>query len=685
MKKQILSVTILLATLAINANLLANELCYAVYNGDLKKAEEIIKKNKDLVNIPNKDGQTPLILACLNSLSAKSRVINGELKTIDKHCLEMTKLLLENGAKKSINVTDKDGNTPLLMACQDTVFNMPKVIKLLLDNGAIESINIANKYEDTTLISICHSRHPQTEIVKLFLNNGAKKTINKANKHGQTALFSAYMQENMDIANLLLKNGAKKSVNKATNDGKTLLYLACDYGNLKDAKYLINLDKKAKETINRATKNGRTPLYKACERNNLKIVELLLLNCTKETINKVDNYSFETTPLYWACKNNNLKIFELLLPSCTPETINKGGSQNNLTPLYWACRNNNLKMVKLLLPSCTPKTINKSHKNEGRSPLYWACKNNNLKMVALLIPHCTRETINKIVSRYCHGETPCYQKKTALDWACENNRRKMIDLLLPYCTAKTISRAIANYPIVKKQLSLKAPLLLLQAQLLQAYENNNLKRVKLLLPYCTKETIDKIRIQDTCARDNLEIVKPLIKKRIKKRRKGGRFSKTKRKAKVVKINEEELRKKIECIVKVDMYIKEMGQNGVKINKAKTLLLHTAFETGDFKLMEYLLDEDANIFTKDKNKKTVLHKSIEKKCPTITKLLLNKLYEKNNEKECPICFYEMSTEEIGATSCGHFAHLKCFQEWLNKRGECHMCRSKLEESDLHKLT
>ena len=53
------------------------------------------------------------------------------------------------------------------------------------------------------------------------------------------------------------------------------------------------------------------------------------------------------------------------------------------------------------------------------------------------------------------------------------------------------------------------------------------------------------------------------------------------------------------------------------------------------------------------------------------------YDIENEmsKECSICF-ENLIEDIQKTSCGHFFHKRCLNDWFKMNRVCPMCRKKL---------
>jgi len=117
----------------------------------------------------------------------------------------MVRLLLENGAKESINVQDLYGQTALMDAM--IRYNNIDVVRLLLENGAKESINVQDLYGQTALMAA--TRWNSINKVRLLLENGAREGINVQDRDGQTALMLAARNNNIDVVRLLLENGAK--------------------------------------------------------------------------------------------------------------------------------------------------------------------------------------------------------------------------------------------------------------------------------------------------------------------------------------------------------------------------------------------------------------------------------------------------------------------------------------------
>lgn len=151
----------------------------AIEKGDTIKARILITSGKE-INKSNKQGETPLIMACIREKQ------------------DIVKLLLEKGANP--NRGNKQGETPLYVACE---FGNIGIVKLLLGYGA--NINTSNKQGETPLYIACKNNE-NLKIIKLLLKNGAE--VNRGNKQGETPLYIAGKRGEVDMIKLLFEHGA---------------------------------------------------------------------------------------------------------------------------------------------------------------------------------------------------------------------------------------------------------------------------------------------------------------------------------------------------------------------------------------------------------------------------------------------------------------------------------------------
>ena len=141
----------------------------AIEMNNLKKVEELLKKNSLNINKLNDNGLSPLHIS----------VIKGNIKIIN--------LLIKNGAKINI-LSSKNKQTPLHLAYLNNNINSKDIIKLLLNNGAQDSIlDIFNK-------------KPSDYQTKLKINNKnaikANPNKNIINNNKNTFKFNAEKDKN---------------------------------------------------------------------------------------------------------------------------------------------------------------------------------------------------------------------------------------------------------------------------------------------------------------------------------------------------------------------------------------------------------------------------------------------------------------------------------------------------------
>ena len=154
-------------------------------------------RNKEDINMRNKEGDTLLIVQC------------------KKNCLVTAKFLLDSGA--DANLTDKEGSTVFAIACRLAHY---EIIKLLLEYGV--GINQASFRLDETLADVtplveaCFSG--RVGVARLLFDWGT--TLDKVD----LSLRIACIKDEVEIVRLLLEQGA--SVDNIDGQYTTPLMLA---------------------------------------------------------------------------------------------------------------------------------------------------------------------------------------------------------------------------------------------------------------------------------------------------------------------------------------------------------------------------------------------------------------------------------------------------------------------------
>lgn len=137
------------------------------------------------------------------------------------------KLIYKNSL---LDVFNKDGLTPLMLAC---LRGKPEVVTLLLQHGA--NPNLQRECKRTALHYAVQGR--TTECVKILIESRAK--INVKDKHGDSALILAAKMCVEDAVRMLIKQRAI-NLNGTDVHGKTALHWAAENGSLPICRVLVN-------------------------------------------------------------------------------------------------------------------------------------------------------------------------------------------------------------------------------------------------------------------------------------------------------------------------------------------------------------------------------------------------------------------------------------------------------------
>ncbi len=189
-----------------------NVLLYALESG---KSNRIIIKLIEYItniNIPNPQGNTPLMLAVMNNN------------------IEVVQLLLRSGA--NVNVKNNKGNTALMIASAIKPPNI-QIIKILLDNGA--DIDIKNNISDTAEIIAKNKTNMQivqllnktrTEREQIRIQEEQARAQEEQAKRDAAKILSQQKREEGVRFMEMQKEEEKKMVIKMILDNAARLYLS---------------------------------------------------------------------------------------------------------------------------------------------------------------------------------------------------------------------------------------------------------------------------------------------------------------------------------------------------------------------------------------------------------------------------------------------------------------------------
>ena len=322
------------------------------------------------VNVQTTIKETPLHIACsypqqidiadflVHSKGADPSVLDGSV--LHEACmrgnLALVKILAVGA---TVNYRDKNGNTPLHIACKK---NHLKVATFLVEEFRTQiDPCIHNRSGNLALHISCENR--SLALTKLV----SSCDLNVKNHAGNTPLHVACKQEAVQCVKYLVKEkGCDVSVQN--NNGELPLHVAASTKSINAVKLVGHCE------VNSTTESGDTPLHIACRKGNPKIVQYLAeeLNCNPNIQNK-----HEELPLHIACSNTSLKIVELV-SNCDPNKKTSAGD----TALHFACHTANSQKIAYLLEQkgCNPDIQNA----KGETPLHIACQKRDLQTIKLI-------------------------------------------------------------------------------------------------------------------------------------------------------------------------------------------------------------------------------------------------------------------------------------------------------------
>jgi len=227
-------------------------LMFAAERGDVETIKMLLDAGS-AIHAKDTTGQTALMYARghrysgVSSLGAAKSLIAGGANVNDvnayrqtplmlavhHHYVEEVKMLLEAGARASINARDSHGKTALMYLTSELYDDAsPNLIKTLVAAGA--DVNVVNDNGATPLMMLSSQKYSELAIVAL-LREGARASINAKDQQGRTALMLAAQTGSVEKIKKLLDAGA--DVRIKDNQGRTALMLAKQAG----VKSLIDL------------------------------------------------------------------------------------------------------------------------------------------------------------------------------------------------------------------------------------------------------------------------------------------------------------------------------------------------------------------------------------------------------------------------------------------------------------
>ncbi|MCP3926279.1 MAG: hypothetical protein GY714_27250 [Desulfobacterales bacterium] len=348
-----------------------NPLMHAL-NYKKERVAFILLKNGAKVNVKDNHNRTPLFYAlenCSENMVLQILKKKPSLKNIfkrrknsylhiavSKGYSQTVQMLLKRKVK--VNLENYYHHTPLYLAVEK---GNSKIVELLFKYGA--TIKLKQSKSNNDLLHLA-ARTGSFDIVKILVNKKIK--INQKSRDNRTALEKAVYYKHDTIAAYLIKKGASVKLNNNYDKQANMLHIASYYGLIETVKLLVS----KKISINKKNKYKSTPLDLALD-NGHENVALYLLS-------KKGKYKKSKSLIHIAVKKD---YKEILKRYRNKKNINQKDKRGN-TQVHLAVLKGNVDYLKTLLNSGA--NINAVNKH-GRTPLENAVFNNKTESVRVLL------------------------------------------------------------------------------------------------------------------------------------------------------------------------------------------------------------------------------------------------------------------------------------------------------------
>ena len=419
----------------------------------------VMALGNDLISAPNKDGNTPVHIACqrfaidilqffsrgakfYEALSHKNNDGCTPLHLIVKQSLSKTVSALF--AIADCNTSDSKENTPLHIACDTEHYLNAKYLieelgckpnkrnsdgDLPLHKAASHSLeivkivatsseltNTCNEAGDTPLHIAC--RCGQISIVR-YLIKKMNALTNVPNLRKECAIHSVCLlpEQSIELFDSVIKHTPADILVHKDTDGNTPLFLACTRGHFD---YAVKLIHRFQCPTNIQNGSGETPLHIVCKLHRqfkpTKEVMMTLKNCDPTSqVNKniPDGNEIKPgdTPLHVACRTGKDYIIDSIISSHYKAAQVKNGL---LELPFHVCCCESRKLVKIVTDACTVDY--NSQNSDGNTGLHIAAGNVEILKFLLSKLKCNPNLCNK------EGDLP-------LHIACRKGNLKAIKLL----------------------------------------------------------------------------------------------------------------------------------------------------------------------------------------------------------------------------------------------------------------
>ncbi|KAI3643565.1 hypothetical protein MP228_013120 [Amoeboaphelidium protococcarum] len=388
-----------------------NPLHIAAGTGNMEMLKRCL--NVFRINLPDKEGRTPLIYAVIGN---HQQVVEYLIKR-DANCnlcdyegrspvhwatyygrFEILRLLLQLGADHTI--CDNEYRTPLHWA---TGVQSIRCFHLLLQKSALCQFELNRP--DLEQMTISHWAVYNNQPFRLEKILQLRPNVLLTDIEGKTPLhWTVPFHKDLSCAQLLLKY-EEKLLNVPDLERRTLLHLVCSENNASLFNFIINFEDLIMDCKDIS---GRTPVHYAAVAGNHTLIQGLL---DRGALDSVQDQS-GATALHYACLKNHSQCVTALL---SRKTFSYLPDREEQYPLIYAVRKGNVQCVQKLLE----RDID-------------ANKRDSINQVALHIAASSGQSlcVSQLLEFQCDAQAVDDLQQTALHKAAANGYAECCNILI---------------------------------------------------------------------------------------------------------------------------------------------------------------------------------------------------------------------------------------------------------------
>jgi ankyrin repeat protein len=312
-----------------------------------------------------------------------------------------------------VDIQDRDGKTPLMLACEYAPLEVAEML-LLFGGKAGEAVKARDTSSRTALYHAVSSG--DEDVVSFLLNKGAQASIRDG--AGTTPFMLACEEGHLEAAQMLFDATEGQGLEATDNQGETALHHAATWGHRDVVAFLISKGAQA----NSRDEQGNTPFMLACQEGHLQVLQMLFDatqgqglededddGCTglhtaiseghKDVVTFLLSKGAETssrnvngsTPLLCACGGGDLELVQMVLTSREGQGLHDR-DRNGRTVLHNAASKGTKELVDFLLSKGVQADIKN---NQQETALMTACYYGNRNVVRLLLKHTGGQGVNE--------------------------------------------------------------------------------------------------------------------------------------------------------------------------------------------------------------------------------------------------------------------------------------------------